>query len=199
MQAVGATFMCLDSVVLIAMPTQLGIYRYQLHTQDKSNDVKRLQTLGAYKCTGLLQHDGAPMNGVCANNNSYSALALTHSQREIMVWDLAVEKRLAQVENSGKLTYVQLSSPVGAGSPRWCDLFYTASNDGTVRIWDLRTMLIECEFKGHQHSSHRLSPKWSPCMTYMGVPSENGCVFILTQERLLVWALFDLIRTSLRV
>jgi len=177
MQVTGATFLCLDSVIVLSMPSQLGIYRYQLHTQDKKDDITRIQKFGSYVCAGLLQHDGLPMHGVTANNNSCSSLCLTHSQREIMAWDLASEKRLAQIHTDYRITSLQLSTP-NVGSPRSCDLFYTASIDGCVRLWDLRTMKVELEFIGHQHNTHRLTPKWSPCMNYMAIPSENGFVSI---------------------
>lgn len=179
MDAVSATFMCLDTVILIAMPMQLGVYRYQLHTQDTSDDIKRLQKFGAYRCTGLLQTDGSPITSVCANNKLTSALVIANSQRDIMIWDMAAEKQIAKAENNAKLTSVQLSSPLGSGSSHACDYFYTASMDGCVRIWDLRSMQISLEFSGeHKHSCQRLTPKWSPCLSYMAVPSETGEVFI---------------------
>merc|ERR1712048_1376848 len=57
------------------------------------------------------------------------------------------------------------------------DLFYTAAMDGTVRLWDLRSMQ-ECRcFEGaHSHTAQKLRCRLSPCLRYLCAPSEDGNV-----------------------
>merc|ERR1711975_205941 len=94
-QVQDAQFLCLDGAIAVASANRLGIYRYQLHIQDASDDIKRLQRLGSYKCCGLLSLPREPGAGqsiaaVAANNAVLSGTVLVAtSSKKIYAWDVA--------------------------------------------------------------------------------------------------------------
>eukprot|EP00435_Cladocopium_sp_Y103_P012262 s1514_g3.t1 len=74
-QVQDAQFLCLDGAVALATTTRLAVYRFQLHLQDTSDDIKRLQRMGSYKCCGLLALPKEPTAGqslvaIAANNST---------------------------------------------------------------------------------------------------------------------------------
>lgn len=190
-QVQDVQFLCLDGAVVIATGSRLGVYKYQLHTQDGSDDIKRLQRMGSYKCCGLLSLPKEPSGGhsisvIAANNSVMSGtLLVASSAKRIHAWDVAAEKVLASVRetsmHSRPLTCLRLAQPHSEFSGvQSMDLFYTASMDGTIKLWDLRQMQeIQCFSGGHVHSGQRLKCSLSPCLRYLCSPSEDGnvCVY----------------------
>merc|ERR1712072_717253 len=102
-QVQDAQFLCLDGAIALATGARLGIYKYQLHLQDKGDDIKRLQRLGSYRCCGLLSLPREPSAGqsivaLAANNAVMSGtLLVASSSKRIYAWDVAAEKVLACV------------------------------------------------------------------------------------------------------
>lgn len=189
-QVQDSQLLCLDGAIAIATGPRLGIYRYQLHIQDTDDDIKRLRSLGSYKCCGLLTLPKEPAAGqsiaaVAANNAVISSTVLVaSSSKRIYVWDVAAEKVLAAAPEASlhtrPLTCLRLSQPhVDYQSAQSLDLFYSAGLDGVIKLWDLRTMQ-ECQrFEGgHVHSAQKLRPRLSPDLRYMCTPSEDGCVCV---------------------
>lgn len=189
-QVQDAQFVCIDGAVVLATGNRMGIYKYELHAQDTSDDIKRLQRLGSYKCMGLLSLPREPGVGqsiasLAVNNTLLSGTAIVaSSSRRMYAWDIAAEKVLACVEDSSThqrpVTCLRLAQPHdGCHSAQSMDVFYSTAMDGTVKLWDLRTMQ-ECRtFEGgHVHSCQRLRSCLTPCMRYLCTPSEDGLVCI---------------------
>merc|ERR1712190_368336 len=101
--------------------SRLGIYKYQLHVQNASDDIKRLQRLGSYRCCGVLALPREPSAGqsitaVAANNALMSGTVLVaSSSKRIYAWDVAAEKVLACVPESSlhsrSITCLRLAQP----------------------------------------------------------------------------------------
>lgn len=185
-QVQDAQFLCLDGAVALATTTRLAVYRFQLHLQDTSDDIKRLQRLGSYKCCGLLALPKEPTAGqslvaIAANNAVLSGTVLVaSSNKRVYVWDVAAEKVLAAVNAHARpLTCLRLAQPHAAAPAASMDVFYSAGLDGIVKLWDLRSMQ-ECQsFRGgHVHSAQRMRCRLSSCLRYLGVPSEDGSVCV---------------------
>lgn len=187
-QVHDAQFLCLDGAIALASGPRLGIYRYQLHVQDSSDDIKRLQRFGAYKCCGLLSLPSEPSVGqhitaVATNNAMITGTVLVaSSSKRVYVWDVTSEKVLAGFGDghARSISCLRLATPHAEfQSVQSLDLFYTAALDGTVKLWDLRlTSECLCFVGGHVHSSQRLRCRLSPCLRYMCTPSEDGAVVV---------------------
>lgn len=184
-QVQDAQFLCLDGAVALATASRLAVYRFQLHLQDTSDDIKRLQRLGSYKCCGLLTLPKEPTAGqslvaIAANNAVLSGTVLVaSSSKRVYVWDVAAEKVLAAVNtHSRPLTCLRLAQPASWASASM-DVFYTAALDGIIKLWDLRSMQECRSFRGgHIHSAQRTRCRLSPCLRYLGAPSEDGSVCV---------------------
>jgi len=187
-QVQDAQFLCLDGAIALAVGARLSIYKYALHVQDASDDIRRLQRLGSYKCCGLLSLPREPSSGhnivaMAANNAVLSGTILVaSSSKRIYAWDVAAEKVLAGAAESSlhsrPVTCLRLLQPHEEFQTlESMDVFYTAATDNTVKLWDLRTM-EECRcFAGaHVHTSQRLRCRVTPCLRYLCMPSEDGSV-----------------------
>ncbi|CAJ1448675.1 unnamed protein product, partial [Effrenium voratum] len=185
-QVQDAQFLCLDGAVALATSSRLAVYRFQLHVQDTSDDIKRLQRLGSYKCCGLLTLPKEPSAGqnlvaLAANNAVLSGTVLVaSSSKRVYVWDVAAEKVLAAASgHSRPISCLRLAQPHAAAPAASMDVFYTAASDGAVKLWDLRSMQeCRCFRGGHVHAAQRLRCRLSPCLRYLGAPSEDGSVCV---------------------
>eukprot|EP00928_Gymnodinium_smaydae_P045365 TRINITY_DN30254_c0_g1_i2.p1 TRINITY_DN30254_c0_g1~~TRINITY_DN30254_c0_g1_i2.p1 ORF type:complete len:260 (-),score=18.25 TRINITY_DN30254_c0_g1_i2:93-872(-) len=182
--------MCLDGAIALALGSRLGVYRYQLHDQDMTDDIKRLQRLGSYKCQGLLSLPREPTSGhaiaaIAANNGMISGtVVVATSTKKIHVWDVAAEKVLASIQDKAThfrpITCLRFAQPhAGCLTSESLDLFYTVAQDGIAKLWDLRSMQECRSFEGgHVHSAQRLKARLSPCLRFFCMPSEDGAVCI---------------------
>lgn len=189
-QVQDVQFLCMDGAIVLATGNRLGIYRYELHAQDTSDDIKRLQRLGSYKCTGMLSLPKEPgvgqsITAIAANNALLSGTMLVaSSSKKIYAWDVAAEKVLACADDASlhlrPITSLRLAQPHdGCQSAQSMDIFYTSSMDGSVKFWDLRCMQACRVFEGgHTHSCQRLKSCLSPCLRYLCTPSEDGVVCV---------------------
>lgn len=187
-QVQDSHFLCLDGAIALATGARLAVYRFQLHVQDISDDIKRLQRLGSYRCCGLLTLPREPSAGqgivaLAANNAVLSGTVLVaSSSKRVYVWDVAAEKVLATVPDpihAKAVTCLRMAQPYAGQSASSMDMFYTAGMDGCIKLWDLRTMQeCRCFRSGHVHSAQRLRCRLSPCLRYMATPSEEGSVCV---------------------
>ncbi|CAE7662980.1 WDR27 [Symbiodinium pilosum] len=187
-QVQDSHFLCLDGAIALATGARLAVYRFQLHVQDMSDDIKRLQRLGSYRCCGLLTLPREPTAGhgivaLAANNAVLSGTVLVaSSSKRLYVWDVAAEKVLAAVPDPihmKAVTCLRMAQPHAGQSAASMDMFYSAGLDGCIKLWDLRTMQeCRCFRSGHVHTAQRLHCRLSPCLRYMATPSEDGCVCV---------------------
>ncbi|CAE7540972.1 WDR27 [Symbiodinium natans] len=187
-QVQDSHFLCLDGAIALATGARLAVYRFQLHLQDLSDDIKRLQRLGSYRCCGLLALPREPSAGqgivaLAANNAVLSGTVLVaSSSKRVYVWDVAAEKVLATVPDpihAKAVTCLRMAQPHAGQSAASMDMFYSAGMDGCIKLWDLRTMQeCRCFRSGHVHAAQRMRCRLSPCLRYMATPSEDGSVCV---------------------
>eukprot|EP00913_Durusdinium_trenchii_P029231 g27400.t1 len=152
-QVQDAQFLCLDGAVALATASRLAVYRFQLHLQDTSDDIKRLRRLGSYKCCGLLTLPKEPTAGqslvaIAANNAVLSGTVLVaSSSKRVYVWDVAAEKVLAAVNtHSRPLTCLRLAQPASWASASMDVLFVVAVPKRSV---DLSVVAISIPHSVH--------------------------------------------------
>lgn len=140
-QVQDSHFLCLDGAIALATGARLAVYRFQLHVQDISDDIKRLQRLGSYRCCGLLTLPREPSAGqgivaLAANNAVLSGTVLVaSSSKRVYVWDVAAEKVLATVPDpihAKAVTCLRMAQPYAGQSASSMDMFYTADRKSVV-------------------------------------------------------------------
>ncbi|CAD7960421.1 unnamed protein product [Amoebophrya sp. A25] len=132
----------------------------------------------------------APSSGVL----STAALTYSSGDKRLLLFDLAAEKvsltgSPGGAHGGGKLTSMQFACPSASAS--FCgsdlDLFCTAGTDGFVDLYDIRTRglmnPVESYSGRHKHSWHAIRARFSPCMRYICVGSEDGSIAMYDLRR----------------
>jgi hypothetical protein len=66
------------------------------------------------------------------------------------------------------------ASPLLAHAPAAYEAFATAAADGSVRLWDVRTMAGTQCLTGHANGQGRVGAAFSPCLRFLAVGGEDG-------------------------
>jgi len=177
----AARFLGLDQFIVLACQNKLHVYSYKL-CDDPQDDISRLKNSHSYKLLGSLPAASQTLLDITCANAFFSHMVLAvGSNRSIEVFDLAAGRTARTIEDAHARPphTVVLNAPSNyASHPQEAyELFATASQDGDVRLWDLRAARCVRKFTGHSARQQTCGMAFSPCLRYMAVGSEDKTVY----------------------
>ena len=184
-----ARFFYLDKLILLASGSTLHLYAYSLGQKTPSND-------GASRAAELrhrykLQHkwhspSAQSLTCLAAANSFLSPIVLTAgSDKSIHAIDLGAPGGASIVltlneahERPVHLLRLSEGSAYSEAPQAAHDLILSASVDGHVKLWDLRSASCVRKFSAHTNRLHPLGASLSPCLRYVVAGSEDRSAYL---------------------
>ena len=175
-----ASFYFQDKFIVLCSGNSLNFYKYEMSNKNCKDDVKRLQSKGAYKLVQKYENtDTHSIPSYCLHNNLKSHIGiLGWSNKELIVYDVNYNKELSAFSDLHDKMIHTLDFFNGSyrEDSNWYNLFYTASTDNFIRIWDLRTWEPVREFNDHVNRGNQIGCGISNCLRYLISGSEDRAV-----------------------
>jgi len=146
------------------------------------DDVKRLQSKGAYKW--VQQYENSETHSIptywCHNKLQSHLCILGCSNKELIVYDVNYNTEMAVFpdQHDKMIHTLEFFQGNHREDPNCYNLFYTASTDNFIRLWDLRTWSPVREFNDHLNRRSTIGWGISNCLRYLISGSEDRAVYI---------------------
>ena len=198
-----AAFYYGDRFVTLCSGNSLYFNIYELSNKDDKDDIKRLQSKGAYKMVQKYENPEAhSIISYTLHNKIQSHLwVLGCSNKELIIYDVNYNKEVSSTYDSeGNILtsgFPDLHDKVihtldffkgnYREDPNWYNLFWTSSTDNFIRVWDIRTCQPVREFNSHVNRGNPIGWGVSNWLRYLISGSEDRAVYIydLGQGKLL--------------
>ena len=159
------------------------LYKYVLADLDSKDDIERLRRLHRYKVLTAFETEGQTIVSTAAVNSFLSHIAVfASSNKAIEVVDYNANKTGRLISNAHDRPVHTIAFPsatrYASHPPAVHDTFVTASTDGDVKVWDLRTRAAAATLCGHVNRAHRVGVAFSPCMRYIACGSEDKQAYL---------------------
>ena len=182
-----ASFYALDRFILCSMGSGLLFYKYELTDPQCKDDVKRLQSKGLYKLVQSFDHPDAKNIPCFATHNRVltQLVLVAGSNKELLVYDANYNRVVSAFDDTHFKSVHSLRFYEGSfGESSACfNVFWTASTDGYLKVWDLRRCRPVMEFSNHKNRNFSVGADISHCFRYIISGSEDRAAYVYDLRR----------------
>jgi len=174
-----------DAFALLTVRSSVLQYRFDPHSRDADDDLKRTLALGSYKLVSQWDFSSRAMDvtaAACLNAVQSPLVFCATSDKFLHILDastgtVARTLPLPHARPAHCIALPQPSVHVGI-SPDAYNLFLTAATDNCICLWDLRAPSLAARYPSH-NSREAVGCALSPCLRYIALGSEDRYARVL--------------------